>query len=141
MRPPTSRTMAVLRTRDPEPVELAWGLICASWGLWLVLPFTTWTGAAYAVMRSVWQWETLQGGSFMAVGIYRIVLAVRGGHILARLLLALLAALLWAITLVSIAAWHWQSTGTPVYAAFVLVNLWAAWRLASELRSDSDGRR
>lgn len=116
------------RLRDPTLGGLWIGLVLFSFGLWLMLPFETFSGSSsYEVMEALaselaWGVVMISGSVFLISGSLRDdpEWSSIGG---------LIAAFCYFFIWSSVTSANWRSTGSPVYFVLMVRSfmLWRAW--------------
>ena len=133
----------ILRRSDPEPLEIAgglmslvWGVTLALWGSWGASTIDGGVSPFHALSAYVWGAEWRQGLTMAAVGAVKLLFVELQATPRNRGLVSALAFTLWGIVFSS--AVHSTimrgtvSTGLPVYAMFTASTAWVVYRHAIE---------
>ena len=123
-----ARMRMLLVKKDVELVEIVTGGIGASWGLWLLMPWTTFgSSPSFRAMASTapeWLWGIviLIAGGLQLAGLGR-------DHFKMRRAGALAMAAVWVFVSTMIGIASPTSTGVIVYPWLAMASFWSYWRI------------
>lgn len=120
--------VSILNRRHDEARIAAFTL---AWGVWLLLPFRTFTSvtAAYVEMEKVGS-ETAWGLAVVTIGLLKLWGILTGGR-WRRLLFGCLAGALWTSVAVLFYLSSPASTGVPVYGVLAISAIWTAFHITN----------
>lgn len=134
---------SILRRSDPEPIEIASGVMALCWGAMLAL-FGSWSGPGGTLQPShilnavLWGVEWAQGSGLAIAGFIQLCMVELQIGPRPRATMAAALAFLWASVAVSFAYGAWvmgqPGTGLAVYSIFVLFIGWLVYRHVREIR-------
>jgi hypothetical protein len=114
-------------TIDTAPIELLFSVVTSSWGLWLLLPFDSFSSRNFRVLA--WIAPEEAWGLFALATAALRVYGVLADSKECRMGAAWLGFLIWTFVAYGIAFTDVRSTGVPVYAAYAAVSAFVAIRL------------
>lgn len=117
----------VYNDHSPRPIEFMSGLAMALWGLWLLIPWVTFSTPAYAFMYNLapeWIW----GAAMLVLGATQLSYVLLG-NIQHRKWSMQIATLVWLFIAVNFAIARIESTAVPIYSVFSLLCYWASTKL------------
>lgn len=122
---------AILREHDTEPAELSGGVLKVALGVWLLLPWDTFSSSpTFRVISIMPEW--LWGTSLVGIGVFHLS-ALRSGDVQQRQVGALIGFLVW-FALGSVFVWtNPPAIGWILFMWAALMQMWASLRLSSEV--------
>ncbi len=112
---------------SPKPIEFMSAVAMTLWGLWLLLPWDTFSTPAYAFMSNIAP-EAVWGLAMFFIGIVQFGYVIYGTLAHRRVSMKL-ASLVWIFIAVNFSIARIESTAVPIYTVFAIAAYWASTKL------------